>query len=727
MGGEALAGARAGAGLLDHEVDVHRRLGQLVAEQARAHEESPVDRVALIVLAEQRDQARVREQPRAAVGVELDAHQLGALDALDAVERGQVLVDVELAGGEERREAPVALEEDRLDEAEQRVGERLADRRAVLGVDAGVAREPSDAVDLEPLLEEGHQALAGARVLEHAPRLVGEALVARQPPLFGGGEELRVGHRAPEEVREPVGELMIVERDHVAGAARVRRQVVEEARAGERSGDHPMQAFASAGLGHATVVERAGAGQLFVRDGPAVGAPQEPGQPRVDAAVGLGRAAQRVVGVGREGLAERERRVDLGLHQRAGRGRACHEAADRVVCGEVALRVARQPEQVTHRAVVLRPRQVQHSRGAGLRLAAKLRWSQPLGALRALLAERSLARAEQQRRRECEPREGSHARSHRRRRAMRDHGRRRLEVLLDRFHLGRGRIRAPPALRLLPFRARRPMADSKIDFKPRTAAWRKSVPYRKYAFQNVYNYTLMGGVAATALLTQEWWLLVVGGGLELLWMVFAPDSPLLQRLWFDKVHDAKLADIAQKVRDELMAGLSDYDRDRVEALENKRASILAMCAQNQAFTMDLLRSELEKLDQLTASFLDLTALTHRQRSYLATVDLRQLDAEITRYEAIVEEGHTPDVRKLAQQNLAVVLKRKDKLQEIHLVVVKALGQMELIENTFELLADQIVTMRSPKELGGQLDDLIDGVEAVKSTALETQGLMEAAT
>ena len=132
------------------------------------------------------------------------------------------------------------------------------------------------------------------------------------------------------------------------------------------------------------------------------------------------------------------------------------------------------------------------------------------------------------------------------------------------------------------------------------------------------------------------------------------------------------------------------------------------------------------LDQLTASFLDLAALSSRQRNYLASVDMQNLESEIRRYEAMVEGADDPSVVKLAQQNLAVVLKRKEKLSEIHGVVVKALGQMELIENTFELLADQIVTMRSPKELGGQLDDLIDGVEAVKSTALETQGLMEAA-
>jgi hypothetical protein len=264
------------------------------------------------------------------------------------------------------------------------------------------------------------------------------------------------------------------------------------------------------------------------------------------------------------------------------------------------------------------------------------------------------------------------------------------------------------------------------DIKPRSNKWRESVPYRKYAFHNIYNYTLLGGVGTAALLTQNWWLAIVGVGLEVLWMVFAPDSPVVRRLWFDKVHDTKLAEIAAKARDEILSALPEYERHRVIALEQKRASILGLCAQNQAFTADLLRGELEKLDQLTASFLDLMALTLRQHQYLQNVDFDDLERQIRRHEQTAETAENESVRGLSQKNLSVLMKRRDKLQEIRQLVATAMAQMELIENTFQLLGDQIVTMRSPKELGGQLDELIDGVEAVRTTARETQSLMEAA-
>ena len=88
-------------------------------------------------------------------------------------------------------------------------------------------------------------------------------------------------------------------------------------------------------------------------------------------------------------------------------------------------------------------------------------------------------------------------------------------------------------------------------------------------------------------------------------------------------------------------------------------------------------------------------------------------------------GADVEKRTLAQKNMAVLMKRKDKYGEIRGYLSTARGQLELMENTFRLLADQIVTMRSPTELSGQLDELLDGVEAVRQTARETDKLLQA--
>src|SRR5262249_15200281 len=94
-------------------------------------------------------------------------------------------------------------------------------------------------------------------------------------------------------------------------------------------------------------------------------------------------------------------------------------------------------------------------------------------------------------------------------------------------------------------------------------------PYFKYAFHNLYNYSVLGGFAATALLTQNWWFGVLGAGLEALWMVFAPDSKLLRRFWFDRVHGEKVKAQATAERGRLLASLPTQDAERIIRVEHQ--------------------------------------------------------------------------------------------------------------------------------------------------------------
>jgi hypothetical protein len=74
--------------------------------------------------------------------------------------------------------------------------------------------------------------------------------------------------------------------------------------------------------------------------------------------------------------------------------------------------------------------------------------------------------------------------------------------------------------------------------------------------------------------------------------------------------------------------------------------------------------------------------------------------------------------------VSVLAQRKDKCEELRGYLFSASSQLDLIENTFQLLADQIVTMRSPQELTGQLDELMNGVESAKNTAREAERMLQ---
>jgi hypothetical protein len=63
------------------------------------------------------------------------------------------------------------------------------------------------------------------------------------------------------------------------------------------------------------------------------------------------------------------------------------------------------------------------------------------------------------------------------------------------------------------------------------------------------------------------------------------------------------------------------------------------------------------------------------------------------------------------------------MREIRHYLDVARGQLDLIENSFQLIADNIVTMQSPQELSGQLNELLDGVESIRQTAVETDAMI----
>ena len=52
------------------------------------------------------------------------------------------------------------------------------------------------------------------------------------------------------------------------------------------------------------------------------------------------------------------------------------------------------------------------------------------------------------------------------------------------------------------------------------------------------------------------------------------------------------------------------------------------------------------------------------------------------------------------------------------------GQMDLMENTFRLLADEIVTMADPSELGARLEELRVGVAAIRETTAEPEDVYD---
>jgi hypothetical protein len=246
----------------------------------------------------------------------------------------------------------------------------------------------------------------------------------------------------------------------------------------------------------------------------------------------------------------------------------------------------------------------------------------------------------------------------------------------------------------------------------------------KAALVNPYNLSLLAGGLALSGLTLNPLLAVVVVGLEVLWGVFAPSSSLLQRrLWDPRFNEEQMAEEQQR-RAARLQNLTEADRERVTALYARQQEINNLAAQNPSFTGELLRTELTKTDRLVEAFTDMAMTCGRYEAYLDSINLSALEKDRRRWDAVIHERDDQNSEvEIARKNLGVIMKRFDKMKEIQHYLRVARGQLDLIENSFQLIADQIVTMQSPQELTGQLDELLDGVESIKQTAADTERLL----
>jgi len=252
---------------------------------------------------------------------------------------------------------------------------------------------------------------------------------------------------------------------------------------------------------------------------------------------------------------------------------------------------------------------------------------------------------------------------------------------------------------------------------------RAKPPYLKFAFANPYNLSLFTGAVAAAALTLNPVLAVAALGAEAIWLLHAPSSKTLKRLAWDKRLNALCAEAEQREREAKIASLASGEQKRDSDLLAEKQKIDQLAAQNPSFAGDLLRDELVKCEMLVHSFIDIALTCGRYNRYLHGVDVKDLERERQNWETRSKSGKDDAASSIAKKNLDVILKRTDKLREIRKYLDAAQGQLDLVENTFHLIADQIVTMQSPRELSGQLDDLMSGVEAVQQATVHTEQLI----
>ena len=243
-----------------------------------------------------------------------------------------------------------------------------------------------------------------------------------------------------------------------------------------------------------------------------------------------------------------------------------------------------------------------------------------------------------------------------------------------------------------------------MDVKPK----KRSLFHR--AFWNQYNMIMMGAAGVFALATFTWIPLVLGAGVEALWLVLGADSSPFKR-WVALQEGLEGKEKLKQDAEAALAALEPAYRSRFRDLLACSERVQSLAKANPCLETRLIQGEMDKLGQLLHSFLQMAITHQRLGHYLADNDENDLRRDIEASERALRNEQDAQVVAGLRQGLALAQKRLKQHQQIE-ANYRALGvKMDTLDKSFRYLESHVVAISEQQQLAQEIDDLVVGVDA----------------
>ena len=256
------------------------------------------------------------------------------------------------------------------------------------------------------------------------------------------------------------------------------------------------------------------------------------------------------------------------------------------------------------------------------------------------------------------------------------------------------------------------------------------VNYTKEAFLNTWNLVFLLVVAAIAAgtgltgLGPAWLfelILVIGAGLELLYMGVMPRNSRFQR----HVRSQKMAERNKPLpQGELYRQLHRRSQRRYYKLRELKDEIRANYQQLSYASQGILNSHIKKIDGLLRSYLELLHQRERYRDLAEHSTESSIRQSIDELKADMADD-SDRVRAVKQRRLNVLEKRLARFRKAseNLEIIGA--QLGTIEDVVKYIHEQSWTLQNPKEVTMQLDSLLEEVEETQRSIHEIEDVFSA--
>jgi hypothetical protein len=248
------------------------------------------------------------------------------------------------------------------------------------------------------------------------------------------------------------------------------------------------------------------------------------------------------------------------------------------------------------------------------------------------------------------------------------------------------------------------------------------VNYVKAAFNWQYNWIALAGAAGFALVSGSALPLLLGAGLEMIYLSTVPHNGRFQRL----ARSWRYADERrerEKSLNALFYELPPEMRARYNSLAQTctaiRQNYRRLTATSQMF-VDQMESKLEGLSQ---SYVRLLNSAFHHREYLRLTDPNAIQREAAQLEKDLDRD-APKVQEINRKRIEILRKRLEKYHKIRENCQVIDAQCAAIEDVLQLIRDQSVTMHDPQQISEHLESLVKDVEQTEETVREVESIFE---
>ncbi len=226
----------------------------------------------------------------------------------------------------------------------------------------------------------------------------------------------------------------------------------------------------------------------------------------------------------------------------------------------------------------------------------------------------------------------------------------------------------------------------------------------------------LGAVYAMTMGVDPSW--VLGGALvaEGAYLATVPASTLYRRL-VDQRSRGMLTEVRKKERLDLIKTFDPREREAVEYLSWMKTQIGSNFKKFSGLREE--PPQLRELETTWEAFVDLLDEYRRRKNHLRSINRQAVENQLRQAERswqMAEEA----TKALHERNVEILRRRLQTFDDIERSVKRVEAQLQMIENFFGLVNDQVVTMPSPEHISSlDFDTLLNSIEVTKDILSQT--------